>query len=78
MREKDLADGEWQAVDLPHDYAIEGPFRLDLAGETRKLPYQGIGWYRKHFSYTKKGANVFTLTSMEPWLTRKCGSMVAM
>lgn len=54
LEKKDLADGEWQAVDLPHDYAIEGPFRLDLAGETGKLPYQGIGWYRKHFSYTKK------------------------
>ena len=78
LEKKDLADGEWQAVDLPHDYAIEGPFRLDLAGETGKLPYQGIGWYRKHFSYTKKGANVFIWISMEPWLTRKCGSMVAM
>lgn len=36
-------------MDLPHDFAIEGPFRIELPGETGKLPYQGIGWYRKHF-----------------------------
>lgn len=49
-----FADAEWQVLDLPHDYAITGPFRIDLAGETGKLPYQGIGWYRKHFTYEKK------------------------
>lgn len=43
-------DAGWQQLDLPHDFAIEGPFRIDLAGETGKLPYQGIGWYRKHFT----------------------------
>lgn len=36
-------------LDLPHDYAITGPFRIELSGSTGKLPYQGIGWYRKHF-----------------------------
>ncbi|WP_245843545.1 beta-galactosidase GalB [Niastella vici] len=40
----------WRKLDLPHDWAIEGPFRIDLAGETGKLPYKGIGWYRKHFT----------------------------
>lgn len=43
-------DSDWRKLDLPHDWAIEGPFRIELAGETGKLPYQGIGWYRKHFS----------------------------
>lgn len=42
-------DSGWRRVDLPHDFAIEGPFRIELPGETGKLPYQGIGWYRKHF-----------------------------
>lgn len=42
-------DSGWQRVDLPHDFAIQGPFRIELPGETGKLPYQGIGWYRKHF-----------------------------
>lgn len=42
-------DGDWQRLSLPHDWAITGPFRIDLAGETGKLPWKGIGWYRKHF-----------------------------
>lgn len=40
----------WRKLDLPHDWAIEGPWRNDLEGSTGKLPWQGIGWYRKHFS----------------------------
>ena len=43
-------DASWRKLDLPHDWAIEGPFRIELKGETGKLPYQGIGWYRKHFT----------------------------
>ena len=44
-----LTDTDWRKLDLPHDWAIEGPFRLELTGETGKLPWKGIGWYRKHF-----------------------------
>lgn len=36
-------------MDLPHDWGIEGPFRKDLDGLTGKLPWRGIGWYRKQF-----------------------------
>ncbi|WP_300600032.1 beta-galactosidase GalB [Niabella sp.] len=43
-------DQDWQRLSLPHDWAITGPFRIDLAGETGKLPWKGIGWYRKHFA----------------------------
>jgi beta-galactosidase len=42
-------DSGWRRLDLPHDWAIEGPFAQELPGETAKLPYQGVGWYRKHF-----------------------------
>src|SRR5215831_6698959 len=42
-------DAEWQKLDLPHDWAITGPFRIELEGATGKLPWKGIGWYRKHF-----------------------------
>ena len=42
-------DNAWKAVTLPHDWAISGPFSADLPGETGKLPWQGAGWYRKHF-----------------------------
>lgn len=43
-------DKDWQQLSLPHDWAITGPFRMDLAGETGRLPWKGIGWYRKHFT----------------------------
>lgn len=46
----EAVDSTWQQLDMPHDFAIDGPFRIELAGETGKLPYQGIGWYRKHFT----------------------------
>ncbi|MFH6998512.1 beta-galactosidase GalB [Flavobacterium sp. FlaQc-57] len=40
----------WEKLNLPHDWAIKGPFRIELRGETGKLPWKGIGWYRKHFT----------------------------
>lgn len=43
-------DQSWRAVTLPHDWGIEGPFRLELEGSTGKLPWVGIGWYRKTFT----------------------------
>jgi beta-galactosidase len=43
-------DTDWRTLDVPHDWGIEGPFRIELAGETGKLPWKGIGWYRKHFA----------------------------
>jgi beta-galactosidase len=47
--QKDFDDTRWAAVTLPHDWAIAGPFDQDLPGETGKLPWQGVGWYRKGF-----------------------------
>lgn len=46
----DFDDHNWRALDLPHDWAIEGPFDQSLPGETAKLPYAGVGWYRKSFT----------------------------
>ena len=43
-------DATWQKLSLPHDWAITGPFRIELDGGTGKLPWKGIGWYRKHFT----------------------------
>ncbi len=43
-------DSKWRTVDLPHDWAIEGPFSDTLENNTGLLPWKGIGWYRKHFS----------------------------
>lgn len=56
-----LNDAAWQKLNLPHDWAIAGPFRIELAGETGKLPYKAIGWYRKHFTMPKadKGKQIY-------------------
>ena len=42
-------DSNWEAVSIPHDWAISGPFDHDLPANTAKLPWKGIGWYRKDF-----------------------------
>lgn len=43
----DFDDSHWRTLDLPHDWGIEGPFRADLPNSAGKLPWHGIGWYRK-------------------------------
>lgn len=41
-------DSDWPSVDLPHDWAITGPFITDGPyGGMGRLPNWGIGWYRK-------------------------------
>ncbi len=50
MEASSLNDAAWQKLKLPHDWAITGPFRIELEGATGKLPWKGIGWYRKHFT----------------------------
>lgn len=45
-----LDDSSWRKLALPHDWGIEGPFDQGLPGETAKLPWFGVGWYRKHFT----------------------------
>jgi beta-galactosidase len=42
-------DAGWRHLNLPHDWGIEGPFNQAYPGETGKLPWWGIAWYRKHF-----------------------------
>ncbi len=42
-------DRDWRPLTLPHDWGIEGPFRPEYPGETAKLPWWGIAWYRKRF-----------------------------
>lgn len=41
----------WEAVNLPHDWAIEGPFYKEanaiVGGGMGRLPVQGVAWYRK-------------------------------
>ena len=44
-----LDDSTWRKIDLPHDWAIEGPFNRAYNPETGALDSWGVGWYRKHF-----------------------------
>ena len=43
-------DSDWRRLDLPHDWGIEGGFAQENPGETGKLPWWGIAWYRKHLA----------------------------
>ncbi|RPJ57337.1 MAG: DUF4982 domain-containing protein [Acidobacteria bacterium] len=42
-------DSKWRRLNLPHDWAIEGPFLTDVPNSIGMLPSAGVGWYRKHF-----------------------------
>jgi beta-galactosidase len=46
-----FADSAWRPVNVPHDWAIEGPFDQNAAttGRGGYVP-SGIGWYRTHFT----------------------------
>jgi beta-galactosidase len=73
-----LNDNSWQKLDLPHDWAITGPFRIELEGATGKLPWKGIGWYRKHYRVplTDVGKQIFidfdgAMANAKIWLNGK-------
>jgi hypothetical protein len=44
-------DRSWNAVDLPHDWAIKGPFyegpNAEVGGGMGRLPSPGVAWYRR-------------------------------
>ncbi|WP_202552107.1 beta-galactosidase GalB [Ginsengibacter hankyongi] len=75
-----LDEKDWQKVEIPHDWAISGPFseENDLqttkvtedgdrkamlrSGRTAGLPYEGVGWYRKHLVFNEQDkGNAFSL-----------------
>lgn len=52
-----LNDREWVRVDLPHDWAIEGPFAAsNPSGGAGAFAPAGTGWYRKHFALPRSDA----------------------
>jgi beta-galactosidase len=58
-------DGSWEKVDLPHDWAIKGPFYEGndavVGGGMGRLPVQGVAWYRKKISIpaSDAGRNIY-------------------
>lgn len=61
----DFDDTSWQAVDLPHDWAVKGPFRPghdpEVGGGMGRLPSPGTAWYRKKLSIptSDSGRSIF-------------------
>jgi beta-galactosidase len=45
-----FADVAWRALDVPHDWAIEGPFDPKINPHQGSLPAFGTAWYRKRFT----------------------------
>lgn len=59
----DFDDSKWEKINIPHDWAIAGPFNEEETGQTGKLPWRGEGWYRKIFTVdeSEKGKVVYFL-----------------
>jgi beta-galactosidase len=43
----DFDDSNWRQLNVPQDWAIEGPFTKEVSFRGGYLPYPGVGWYRK-------------------------------
>lgn len=48
---RDFDDSSWEKLNLPHDWAIKGPFmtggKPEVGGGMGRLPVNGVAWYRK-------------------------------
>jgi len=56
--EPGFADASWAKVDLPHDWAIAGPFEAtNPSGGAGAFAPAGVGFYRKHFALPEGDAN---------------------
>lgn len=58
-------DRSWEPVNLPHDWAIKGPFYKEaeavVGGGMGRLPIQGVAWYRRKLTIpsTDKGKSIY-------------------
>jgi beta-galactosidase len=51
-------DNAWEAVNLPHDWAIKGPFNAPgISGGMGRLPSNGVGWYRRNVTMISEDAD---------------------
>lgn len=62
---KDFDDNSWEKINLPHDWAIKGPFydgpSPEVGGGMGRLPSHGVAWYRKKIDIpiSDKGKCIF-------------------
>jgi beta-galactosidase len=61
----DFDDSSWQQINLPHDWAIEGPFTRAGGGGMGRLPSAGIGWYRRKLSIPAEDAGKSIFLDMD-------------
>lgn len=60
-----FSDNNWQQVNLPHDWAVQGPFyegqRAEVGGGMGRLPSPGVAWYRRKLNIpaTDKGKSIY-------------------
>ena len=55
-------DASWEKVNIPHDWAIKGPFNAPgVSGGMGRLPSNGVGWYRRvvYISAEDAGKTIF-------------------
>ncbi|KAK4119262.1 glycoside hydrolase family 2 protein [Parathielavia appendiculata] len=55
-------DSSWEGLNLPHDWAIKGPFNAPgISGGMGRLPTNGVGWYRRKVTVAPedKGKSIF-------------------
>ncbi len=49
--QSNFEDKSWESVNLPHDWAIKGPFykgeNVEIGGGMGRFPILGVAWYRK-------------------------------
>ncbi|RYE23475.1 MAG: DUF4982 domain-containing protein [Sphingobacteriaceae bacterium] len=63
--QQNFNDTQWQTINLPHDWAIKGPFYKEanaiVGGGMGRLPVQGVAWYRKKLTIpaTDQGKSVY-------------------
>ncbi|HTQ36927.1 MAG TPA: beta-galactosidase GalB, partial [Steroidobacteraceae bacterium] len=57
----DYDDSTWRTLDLPHDWGVEGEFSASGSGARGRLPFYGVGWYRKVLDIpaTDAGRSIF-------------------
>ncbi len=63
--QSDFDDRLWESVNLPHDWAIAGPFykgwNVEVGGGMGRLPSPGVAWYRKKLNIpaSDEGKSIF-------------------
>ena len=79
LAENNYNDSQWRLLNLPHDWGIEGPFKQEYPGDTAKLPWWGVAWYRKHLAIptTDQGKKIYldvdgAMAYATVWLNGHC------